>query len=168
MDYTCHYRSPFGDITLASDGEVLIGLWFDGQKHFGDVLKKEHKEEKLPVFEETIHWLDLYFQGQIPSFTPKLALRGTLFQQKVWQLLLEIPYGQTTTYRQIAQKIDEKGKMSCQAIGNAVSHNPISIIVPCHRVIGSDGSLTGYAGGLERKRKLLELEKDRIDIRQRL
>jgi methylated-DNA-[protein]-cysteine S-methyltransferase len=167
MDYTFHYESPLGGITLASDGEALIGLWFDGQKLFGDVLKEERMEKELPVFKETIRWLDIYFKGQEPSFSLKLKLRGSPFRQRVWQILLAIPYGQTVTYKQIARQIDETGRMSCQAIGNAVGHNPISIIVPCHRVIGSDGSLTGYAGGLDRKKKLLELEKGRIDGIQR-
>ena len=167
MDYVFRYKLPLGAITMASDGEALIGLWFDGQKHFGDVLKEERMEKELPVFEETVRWLDGYFQGQIPSSHPKLALRGSPFRVKVWQILLTIPYGQTVTYKQIAHKLDETGKMSCQAIGNAVGKNPISIIVPCHRVIGSDGSLTGYAGGLDRKKKLLELEKGRIDGIQR-
>ncbi len=167
MDYIYRYESPLGGITMASDGEALIGLWFDGQKLFGESLNKEHMEKELPVFRETIRWLDDYFRGQIPSFFPKLALRGSPFRQRVWQILRTIPYGQTVTYKQIAQKIDETGRMSCQAIGNAVGHNPVSIIVPCHRVIGSDGSLTGYAGGLDRKKILLELEKGGMDDVQR-
>ncbi|MBQ6559643.1 MAG: methylated-DNA--[Erysipelotrichaceae bacterium] len=167
MDYIYHYESPLGGITLASDGEALIGLWFDDQKYFGSVLKEPFLEERLPVFDDALRWLDDYFSGQIPPFTPKLHLRTTAFRQRVWQALLAIPYGQTMTYKQIARLIDETGKMSCQAIGNAVGHNAISLIIPCHRVIGSDGSLVGYAGGLDRKKRLLAMEKDRINLEVR-
>ena len=207
MTYTAHYDSPIGGITLASDGVALTGLWFDGQKHFAATLTNEtYEDSDLPVFEQTRKWLDLYFAGECPDFTPPLAPQGTPFQQKVWELLLAIPYGKTTTYGEIAQCVVEtrliaslhgatsqdalsrgascrgaslqvassqgaslqgattqnaslpKQHMSPQAIGGAVGHNPIAIIIPCHRVIGSDGSLTGYAGGLERKKYLLALE----------
>ncbi len=163
-----HYTSPLGDITLASDGDTLTGLWFDGQKYFSAALPKEYEEKELPVFQDTKRWLDLYFDGKEPDFTPPLFLnKGTRiegitpFRQAVWKLLLTIPYGETVTYGEIARKIArQKGcpSMSAQAVGGAVGHNPVSIIIPCHRVIGTDGSLTGYAGGVERKRKLLALE----------
>lgn len=157
MDYTAHYNSPLGDITLGSDGTALVGLWFDGQKFFADVLDPVHEERPdLPVFDETRRWLDLYFSGQQPDFTPPLTLRGSDFRKQVWQRLLEIPYGQTVTYGQLAREL---GCRSAQAIGGAVGHNPITLIVPCHRVVGAGGSLTGYAGGLDRKLRLLQMEK---------
>ena len=212
MTYTTHYDSPLGGITLASDGNTLTRLWFDGQKHFPVTTANETSENPdLPIFEQTRRWLDLYFAGQCPDFTPPLAPQGTPFQQKVWKLLLAIPYGKTTTYGKIAQHVVEtrliaslhgatpqdallrsascrgaslqvassqgaslqgttiqnaslqnaslpKQHMSPQAIGGAVGRNPISLIIPCHRVVGANGSLTGYAGGLERKKFLLELE----------
>lgn len=162
MEYTHHYHSPLGGITLASDGNALTGLWFDGQKYFLDTLFQKHEEKDLPVFEQTDHWLDLYFDGKAPGFTPPLKPKGTAFRKAVWDILLTIPYGQTLTYGEIAGKIaKQRGlvQMSAQAVGGAVGHNPISIIIPCHRVVGTNGSLTGYAGGIERKIQLLTLEK---------
>lgn len=162
MQYTNKYQSPFGRITLASDGECLTGLWFDGQKYFADTLTKEHMEQDLPVFAQTKHWLDCYFQGEALKFTPPLLLSGTPFRLAVWEILKKIPYGKVITYGEIAGMIaKQKGikTMSAQAIGGAVGHNPISIIVPCHRVVGINGSLTGYAGGIDKKVKLLTLEK---------
>ena len=155
MEYTYHYTSPLGGITLASDGEALTGLWFDGQKYFADTLDAEYAEKALPLFGETAKWLDLYFAGIVPDFTPKLSPRGTGFRRRVWDVLLTIPYGHTMTYGEIANAL---GCRSAQAIGGAVGHNPISLIIPCHRVVGADGSLTGYAGGVDKKRSLLELE----------
>lgn len=166
MDYTAHYNSPLGGITLASDGQALTGLWLDGQKHFGSTLgmkaaspatgrTQEYSPTKIPVFDKTRRWLDIYFSGREPDFKPALSLRGTPFQQRVWEMLLTIPYGQTVTYGGLARRLDCH---SAQAVGGAVGRNPISIIVPCHRVVGSDGSLTGYAAGLDRKRALLQLE----------
>ena len=159
MDYTYHYSSPLGGITLASDGEALTGLWFDGQKYFADTLDAEHCEKPLPIFDETAKWLDLYFAGIVPDFTPKLSPRGTSFRRRVWDVLLTIPYGQTMTYGEIAKAL---GCRSSQAVGGAVGHNPISLIIPCHRVVGADGSLTGYAGGVDKKRRLLEMEQSAI------
>lgn len=162
MEYTHRYQSPLGDITLASDGEVLTGLWFDEQKYFLATLCKEHEEKDLPIFEQADHWLDLYFSGKEPDFTPSLSPKGTAFRKAVWDILLTIPYGQTITYGEIADKIAKLrglAQMSAQAVGGAVGHNPISIIIPCHRVVGTNGSLTGYAGGIERKVQLLTLEK---------
>ena len=148
MEYIHHYHSPLGGITVASDGEVLTGLWFDGQKYFAVTLAKEHEEKILPVFEETDRWLDIYFQGKEPDFLPPVSFAsGSEFRQEVWKILLSIPYGKTMTYGEIAACIAKKRgltRMSAQAVGGAVGHNPISIIVPCHRVVGTDGSLTGY------------------------
>ena len=161
MEYTHHYVSPLGGITMASDGEALTGLWFDGQKYFADTLGSLHKGKGLPVFDEADRWLDVYFSGRAPAFTPKLRMKTTAFRRTVWEILLTIPYGQTMTYGQIAEIIArEKGiaGMSAQAVGGAVGHNAISLIVPCHRVVGSDGSLTGYAGGTDKKLLLLRLE----------
>lgn len=156
MNYTTHYDSPLGGITLASDGHALTGLWLDGQKHFGSTLEiASSTTSELPVFGETCRWLDSYFAGYTPDFTPPLQLHGTAFQQHVWKALLAIPYGQTVTYGELARRL---GCRSAQAIGGAVGRNPIAIIVPCHRVVGAGGALTGYAGGIDRKRALLQLE----------
>lgn len=162
MEYTQHYNSPLGGITLASDGTSLIGLWFDGQEYFADALEKEHEEKDLPVFVETRRWLDIYFSGRQPDFTPPLRMKTTPFRKMVWEIMLTIPFGETMTYGAIAVRIArQKGlrQMSARAIGSAVGHNSISLIIPCHRVVGSEGKLTGYAGGLDKKVKLLELEK---------
>lgn len=161
MLYTCFYKSPLGGITMASDGTALTGLWFDGQKYFAEGIKPDAEEKKLPIFDEAMRWLDIYFDGRRPDFTPPLNLEGTAFRKEVWKLLLQIPYGQTTTYGELAAQLAAlKGlkRMSAQAVGSAVGHNPISIIVPCHRVVGTGGSLTGYAGGLPKKLALLKLE----------
>ena len=161
MDYTLEYASPLGPVTLASDGEALTGLWFAGQKNDRSTLSDENEQRDLPVFRETARWLDRYFAGDAPDFTPPLKLRGSPFRQAVWEILLTIPRGSVTTYGEIAAHIAaQRGleHMSAQAVGGAVGHNPVSIIVPCHRVVGADGSLTGYAGGIERKAWLLALE----------
>ena len=161
MEYTHHYKSPLGGITLASDGEALIGLWFDGQKYFADALESEHEEKMLPVFEQTDRWLDIYFNGKAPDFTPPLNMKTTEFRKAVWEIMLTIPFGQTMTYGEIANRIaKQRGleRMSSQAVGGAVGHNSISLIIPCHRVVGTNGSLTGYAGGIDKKVKLLEME----------
>ena len=159
-----HYESPFGDILLAADLVGLTGLWFDGEKYYANHLDPEHEEKNLPVFEETKRWLTIYFSGQEPDFTPPLHIIGSPFQLSVWKILQKIPYGKTMTYGEIAKVIAKQrglSHMSAQAVGGAVGHNEISIIIPCHRVIGTDGSLTGYAGGLDKKEKLLQLEKVR-------
>ena len=161
MEYTAHYDSPLGGITLATDGEALTGLWFDGQKYFAATLSPEHVEKALPVFEEAKRWLDVYFSGGVPDFTPPLRMRTTAFRKSVWEILLSIPYGRTMTYGEIARRIAaQKGLtgMSAQAVGGAVGHNPISLIVPCHRVVGANGNLTGYAGGVGKKKRLLAME----------
>ena len=162
MTYVKHYDSPLGGITMASNGAELIGLWFDGQKYFGSTLASVCEEKALPVFDETKKWLDLYFHGQSPAFTPPLKTEATPFRRAVWEILLTIPFGQTTTYKKIAAAIArQKGlaHMSAQAVGGAVGHNPIYLIIPCHRVVGTGGSLTGYAGGMDKKARLLALEK---------
>ena len=162
MEYTHHYDSPLGGITLASDGDKLTGLWFDEQKYFADTLEKEHEEKILPVFEETNRWLDIYFSGNAPDFTPPLRMKTTEFRKAVWEIMLTIPFGKTMTYGEIAEKIaKQKGlsRMSAQAVGGAVGHNSISLIIPCHRVVGTNGSLTGYAGGIDKKVQLLTMEK---------
>ena len=161
MDYTHHYVSPLGGITLASDGEYLTGLWFDGQKYFADTLSVQHDEKDLDVFRRTDNWLDIYFSGKEPNFTPLLRMKGTEFRQEVWQILLTIPFGKTMTYGEIARILADRlgiKSMSAQAVGGAVGHNPISLIIPCHRVVGTNGALTGYAGGLEKKAWLLDME----------
>lgn len=165
MNNIFHYISPLGGITLASDGEVLTGLWFDGQKYFSHKLISESIEAELPIFTETVKWLDIYFSGKEPGFTPPISLHTTPFRKAVYDILLTIPYGQTMTYGEIASILAEQQgveRMSAQAVGSAVGHNPISIIIPCHRVVGADGSLTGYAGGLDKKTALLKLEKYEI------
>ncbi len=162
MQYISHYNSPLGRILLAADGEYLTGLWFEGQKYFARGLDREHGERHIPLFETAAQWLDLYFSGREPDFSVPIRLAGTPFQNEVWGLLRTIPYGRTVTYGELSRRIAAKrglAHMSAQAVGGAVGRNPISIIVPCHRVVGSDGNLTGYAGGLDKKVKLLTLER---------
>ena len=154
--FFAHYDSPLGGMTMVSDGISLTALKFDGTRFAFKFADGIPATTALPVFDETRCWLDLYFAGKKPDFTPSLAPLGTPFQQKVWDILLTIPYGKTMSYGDVARRISPT--MSAQAIGGAVGRNPIGIIIPCHRVIGADGSLTGYGGGLERKRWLLELE----------
>lgn len=161
MAYVQHYDSPLGGILLAADESGITGLWFDGQKYFARDLPAERVEQNTPALAEAKRWLDIYFTGGEPDFTPPLHPIGSGFRQAVWNILLQIPYGQTTTYGEIARQLAAKqglARMSAQAIGGAVGHNEISIIIPCHRVVGTNGSLTGYAGGIDRKMKLLELE----------
>ena len=161
MTFLQHYNSPLGGILLAADESGLTGLWFDGQKYFARDLPAEHVEQNTPVLSEAKRWLDIYFTGREPDFTPPLHPIGSVFRQAVWEILLQIPYGQTTTYGEIARQLAAKlglPRMSAQAVGGAVGHNEISIIIPCHRVVGTNGSLTGYAGGIDKKVKLLELE----------
>lgn len=164
MQYTSRYHSPLGEMLLAADEIGVTGLWFAGQKYFALHLDKEHAEKEIPLFGTVKQWLDVYFSGREPDFTVPLHFTGTAFQNEVWQILCTIPYGQTTTYGKIAKQLAARRglpHMSAQAVGGAVGHNPISILVPCHRVVGLGGSLTGYAGGLERKRCLLALEQGR-------
>jgi len=161
MDYIHHYVSPLGGITMGSDGKALTGLWFDGQKYFADGLAADCTEKMLPVFEQTGQWLDIYFSGKAPDFMPLLSLKTTDFRRIVWKIMLAIPYGKTMTYGEIANRLaNQMGlrRMSAQAVGGAVAHNAISLIIPCHRVVGANGSLTGYAGGIDKKIRLLEME----------
>ncbi len=193
MLYRSIYSSPLGKILILFHEGTLLGLYFEGQKEFNDIMKDEEvknfddgkdfeiKDKNLrgesldydknkvsgekfcddKILGDTKKWLDLYFSGEEPDFTPKLKLEGTEFRRDVWKILLEIPYGETLSYKDIANKLMASGKyerISAQAVGGAVGHNPLSIIIPCHRVVGTSGSLTGYAGGLARKVRLLELE----------
>lgn len=162
MQFIHQYYSPLGNILLAADDIGLTGLWFDGQKYYANNLAEEHQEQNTLVLEQTKEWLDIYFTGREPQFMPPIHMTGTPFQLAVWEILRRIPYGKTTTYREIAKEIArQRGlpHMSAQAVGGAVGHNAISIIIPCHRVVGTNGSLTGYAGGIDKKVKLLTLEK---------
>lgn len=159
--FITYYTSPLGRLLLAADEEGLTGLWLEGQKYFAAGLPQQREERRTPPLEEACRWLDIYFTGREPDFTPPLHPVGSDFQQAVWQLLLRIPYGQTTTYGALAGELARQRGLthfSAQAVGGAVGHNRVSIIIPCHRVVGSGGSLTGYAGGLENKIKLLTLE----------
>lgn len=161
MLYTSRYQSPLGAMTMASDGDALVGLWFDGQKYFGSTLLFDAAEKSLPLFDSVRCWLDVYFSGETPDFLPPIAFIGSNFRCRVWRALMKVNHGETVTYGDLAKIITDETvekSMSPQAVGGAVGHNPISIIVPCHRVIGSNGSLTGYAGGIERKLALLRLE----------
>lgn len=161
VQYVNRYQSPLGGILLAAEEAGLTGLWFEGQKYFARSLEGEWEERELPVFAGAKRWLDVYFSGREPNFQLPLHFGGTDFQNEVWKTLCTIPYGQTVTYGAIAERLAAKrgiSRTSARAVGGAVGHNRISILVPCHRVIGSDGTLTGYAGGLERKAALLKLE----------
>lgn len=161
MQYTTFYNSPLGRILLAADDIGITGLWFDGEKYYAHNLSPEHKEKETPVFNEARKWLDIYFTGKEPDFMPPIHMIGTPFQIVVWNILQKIPYGHTVTYGEISRQIAAaRGleRMSAQAVGGAVGHNEISVIIPCHRVVGTNGSLTGYAGGVDKKLKLLTLE----------
>lgn len=159
--YTHNYQSPLGEIVIASDDTAITGLWLVGQRHFDIELEGCITDKDLPIFDEVSRWLDIYFTGNNPGEIPAVRMNGTPFQLEVWQILQAVPYGKLITYREIAELIAKKRgitKMSARAVGNAVGRNPVSILVPCHRVVGSDGKMTGYAGGIERKVKLLKLE----------
>jgi len=163
MFYSTHYSSPVGSLLLASDDNNLVGLWIEGQKYYGGTVAKEITEQDdLPVFTAAKYWLDKYFAGQKPAISDLLlAPIGGEFRKAVWEILYEIPYGKCMTYGDIAKIMAarmNKTRMSSQAVGGAVGHNPISIIIPCHRVVGANGSLTGYAGGIRKKIMLLEHE----------
>ena len=160
MYYSSTYQSPLGCILLAADDSAAVGLWFKDSGQHAPCLYAEAKPQETAVIARVKHWLDVYFAGAKPDFTPPLRLLGTPFRQRVWNLLRSIPYGTTITYRDIAALLAaEDGRaMSAQAVGGAVGKNPLSIIIPCHRVVGSDNSLVGYAGGLNRKLALLKLE----------
>ena len=162
MTVAVSYPSPLGEMLLTADTAGLTGLWFVGQKYFPQDLETNRQGADLPIFQEVKRWLDIYFSGREPDFMPPLHLTGTPFQKEVWDILLTIPYGKTLTYGDIANQLAAKRgltHMSAQAVGGAVGRNPVSIIVPCHRCVGSKGQLTGYAGGIDRKTALLALEK---------
>ena len=161
MTYTQHYDSPLGGMLLSADDEGLTGLWFDGEKYFARSLPKEHEVREMDILRSAAQWLDVYFSGLEPDFTPPLHPVGSDFRRRVWKKLLEIPYGETTTYGELAKSLAADlrlERMSAQAVGGAVGHNEISVIIPCHRVVGASGSLTGYAGGISKKLGLLRLE----------
>lgn len=170
MQCISHYASPLGAMLMAADETGLTGLWFDGQKYYARGLDAEHEERETPIISSAKRWLDVYFAGRQPDFAPPLHLIGTDFQTAVWDILLTVPYGDTLTYGEIAAQIaarQGRGHMSAQAVGGAVGRNPVSIIVPCHRVVGKSGDLTGYAAGVEKKISLLRLEKDALPVRTR-
>lgn len=159
--YTTRYASPLGALLLAADEAGLVGVWFEGQKHFGETLIGNIVPGKSHAICQAETWLDSYFSGKKPNFTPEIHMIGSEFRKQVWRCLLQIPYGQTMSYGDIARRIAAEKSMpqiSARAVGGAVGHNPISIIIPCHRVIDAKGKLTGYAGGIARKSKLLALE----------
>ena len=161
MVYTSEYASPLGTITLACDESAVIGLWFSGQKYFESTLPEQTCREEHPLLAEAKRWLDVYFSGREPDFLPPLRYDATPFRRLICDIMLTIPYGKTMTYGAIAAEAAGRlgvEKMSAQAVGGAVGHNPISLLIPCHRVVGTGGSLTGYGGGIWRKVKLLELE----------
>lgn len=161
MQYTSSYPSPLGRLFLAAEEDGLTGAWFDGQKYFASSLNEETEEKEIPLFKDVKKWLSIYFSGKEPGFTLPLHLTGSDFQKEVWEILRSIPYGKTMTYGEIAKQIAARkriSRMSAQAVGGAVGHNKISVIVPCHRVVGANGNLTGYAGGIDKKIKLLALE----------
>ena len=168
MIYTNSYESPLGDILLAGDDQGLTGLWFmEGGRYIGLGLKKEAFHREADYFDQTKEWLDIYFSGRDPGFFPQIHLVGSDFRNRVGEIMCRIPYGKTVTYGWISAKLaKERGleRMSAQAVGGAVGHNPICIIVPCHRVVGSNGSLTGYGGGIQRKKALLELEGNDMNL----
>lgn len=157
MYYHTNYNSPLGKMLFVSDGETICGVWFYNQKFFKSTIDESVRKDDLEVFVQLKSWFDDYFRGLNPQINFKLKPDGSEFRKKVWKILCEIPYGQTLTYGQIASKISKT--MSAQAVGGAVGHNPISILIPCHRVLGANGKLTGYAGGLDKKIELLKLEK---------
>ena len=162
MQYINDYDSPLGRIVLAADETLLTGLWFEGQKYFALYLDKDHEEKELPIFKKARQWLDIYFSGREPDFKLPLHFIGTPFQNEVWEILYSIPYGKTITYGEISKLLaNRRGikQMLAQAVGGAVGRNKISIIVPCHRVVGTGGNLTGYASGIDNKTFLLKLEK---------
>lgn len=161
MQTTCYYQSPLGQILLVADEGGLCGLWFDGGRYYADTVGPDAKLGDSTILALARQWLDEYFAGQAPTWRPPLHIQGTAFQRVVWDQLLKIPYGQVITYGQLAKQVAvqrHQAKMAAQAVGNAVGKNHLSLFIPCHRVVGIHGSLTGYGGGLDRKAALLRLE----------
>lgn len=162
MIYYTYYESPLRPITIAEENEKIIGLWFKGQTTLEEFHPKEEKvEAETPLLKRTKEWLDHYFLAEAPKMDLPLHTEGTPFQQNVWKVLQKIPYGETMSYQEVGQEVlamTGQKRMSAQAVGQAVGSNPISILIPCHRVLGKDGSLTGYAGGVDLKESLLRLE----------
>ncbi|HJH60338.1 MAG TPA: methylated-DNA--[protein]-cysteine S-methyltransferase [Bacteroidetes bacterium] len=156
--FTNNCKTPIGDIVMASDGIALVGLWFVGQKYFGSTIAGKSERRNLPVFDDTMLWLDIYFSGNNPDFTPKIRTTGTVFQENVWNIIKNIPYSSTMTYGDISKSLGFVSSLSARAVGNAVGRNPISLIIPCHRVLGTNNKITGYAGGEDKKRYLLQIE----------
>ena len=156
MEYFDIFDSPLGEIVLTCDSEYLTAVFFAGQKYADRYLAPDAIQGSFPVLEDAKTWLAQYFRGNIPEHLPAVKLTGTPFQKQVWELLMEIPYGETVTYGELSKKL---GCRSAQAVGGAVGRNPISILIPCHRVVGASGNLTGYAGGVEKKEYLLTLER---------
>ena len=156
MYYSTDYSSPIGEMLIVSDGEAVVGLWFYGQKYFRANIEKTIQKDDLSIFDEVTRFLDDYFRGLNPRIDFKLRPMGSEFRMNVWKILSEIPYGETMTYGEIASRISPM--MSAQAVGGAVGHNPISILIPCHRVLGAKGRLTGYAAGVDKKIELLKIE----------
>ncbi len=166
MQYTSKYQSPLGEIIIAADEESLTGLWFAGQKYFTVYFDKEIEEKEIPILKDAKKWLDIYFSGKEPSFKLPFHFNGTDFQKQVWEILYSIPYGKTITYGEIADILAKRNglkRMSAQAVGGAVGKNKISIIVPCHRVIGAHGNLTAYTGRIDKKIALMKIENDYKD-----
>jgi methylated-DNA-[protein]-cysteine S-methyltransferase len=161
VEYICKIESPVGILTVSSDGQNVSGLWIEGQKYFAKTLEEDITEQDLPVFRDVRKWIDIYFSGREPDFMPPLMPRGSPFQKMIWNELCRIPYGQTTSYGKLAKQFELENKgnhTSARAVGGAVSRNPVSILIPCHRVLGGNGNLTGYAGGIDIKIKLLQFE----------
>ena len=166
MIYFFKYNSPVGLLVISSDGQNITGVWFEGQKYFANIMDGDAIEKDLPIFNSARKWFNLYFSGEEPGFTMLLAPKGSEFRQAVWKIICKIPFGKVITYGDIAKQLEKRfngRKVSARVVGGAVGHNPISIVIPCHRVVGSNGSLTGYAGGLDKKIQLLELEKVQMD-----
>lgn len=161
MQLTCHYASPLGDILIASDSEGVTGMRFEHDRSHAGSIEPGNRDGQSQILSDARRWLDEYFAGKAPSWNPPLHVMGTEFEKKVCAILLKIPYGRTRTYGDIAMELEAAlgRRMSAQAVGGAVGRNPVCIIIPCHRVVGADGNLTGYAGGLDRKVALLKLEK---------
>ena len=171
MIFCCTISTPLGKIMTAAEDKKIIGLWFIGQKYYPSQTNTWTEKPDYPVFQKLRLWIKNYFAERNPEINFPLAPKGSVFQQSVWKILLKIPYGKTMSYGDVARKIAAKrglSTMSAQAVGGAVGHNPVSLVIPCHRVVGTDGSLTGYAGGLDKKKYLLALERGKSTVDKNL